>query len=52
MKCPNCGAKLIWGGDIDAELDDDRLDNHAILSFWSCPDCPTEVEVYTYAKPI
>ncbi len=52
MKCPNCDAELIWGNDLDVELDDDEINNHCILSGFKCPDCPTEVEVYTYAKPI
>ncbi len=49
MNCPNCETEMIWGSDFDI---DDDLENQCVLSCWHCPDCPTEVEVYSYAEPI
>ena len=51
MNCPKCNVKMIWGNDIDVELDDE--DNSCVCSHFICPDpeCHTEVEVLCYEKP-
>ena len=59
MNCPNCGAEVIWGSDIDidTDLETNRViplikNKECILSFYTCPDCPTEIEVYYYVEPV
>lgn len=42
MNCYNCGAKLIWGGDNDTELEDYKMETNL-----SCPECNSFVLVYT-----
>ena len=49
MKCPYCETELIWGNDFD--IDDDLEGREGVLSFWTCPDCSTEIEVRYYDKP-
>lgn len=53
MNCPKCSVEMIWGSDIDVELDDSD-DRICYVSHWTCPtpDCHTEVEIYYYDKPI
>jgi formate dehydrogenase maturation protein FdhE len=42
MQCYNCNEDLIWGGDHDAEEDQD----HNIVTNLSCPTCNSFVIVY------
>ena len=44
MNCWHCKSKLIWGNDFTFE--DYGLEDEGIVSALSCPNCPTEVEVY------
>ena len=41
MNCWHCQTALIWGNDHTDADDDTR-----IITFLSCPNCPTHVEVY------
>ena len=59
MKCPNCDTEMVWGSDIDVDttVNTERVipliqNKECILSFYQCPDCPTEAEVYHYVEPI
>jgi len=42
MNCYSCNTPLIWGGDHDAEEDDE----HSIETNLSCPNCGALVIVY------
>tara|TARA_R110002110_G_scaffold74670_1_gene197674 strand:- start:65 stop:295 length:231 start_codon:yes stop_codon:yes gene_type:complete len=44
MNCWHCRSELIWGGDFSFE--DYGLEGDGIISNLSCPNCPTNVEVY------
>ena len=44
MNCWNCKTELIWGGDHDFEVY--RLEGNGIVTNLSCPNCPSNVEVY------
>lgn len=44
MKCWNCKSELIWGGDHSFE--DYGLEGNGIVTNLSCPNCPSNVEVY------
>ena len=43
MKCWHCGAELIWGGDHDAEDDEE---DYSMVTNLSCPECQSFVLVY------
>ena len=42
MKCYNCQTKLIWGGDHDAEDNED----YNLITNLSCPKCDAFVLVH------
>tara|TARA_R100000664_G_scaffold33680_1_gene51533 strand:+ start:675 stop:833 length:159 start_codon:yes stop_codon:yes gene_type:complete len=42
MNCWHCNNDLIWGGDHDAEEEDD----HIMITNLSCPNCKSFVLVY------
>ena len=42
MKCWHCVTELIWGGDHDADEDEE----HDMVTNLSCPECETFVLVY------
>ena len=48
MNCWHCRSELIWGGDFSFE--DYGMENEGIISNLSCPNCPTNVEVYYTIK--
>ena len=50
MNCWHCRSELIWGS--DADYDDVGLDGEGIVSFLSCPKCPTNVEVFYTIKSV
>ena len=42
MKCYNCNAELLWGGDHDCEEDE----HHYVVTNLSCQECEAFVLVY------
>ena len=46
MNCWHCETELIWGSDSDSE----HLEEFDFISFFTCPNCESEVEVYHKRK--
>lgn len=45
MNCWHCKTALVWGSDATDADDESR-----IVTFLSCPNCPTYVEVYYHTN--
>lgn len=42
--CPQCGERVIWQNDWDAEDIDSEVEG--IISYYVCPDCCLTIEAY------
>jgi len=48
MKCYNCGAAMIWGGDFSFE--DYSCEGEGIVSNFTCPSCDAYAEFFVPIK--
>ena len=44
IRCYHCGEEMIWNNDFDFE--DVGREGDGVASFFHCPNCGTEAEIY------